>query len=197
MNRAVFLDRDGVIIREPPYYPHKLVDLHLLPRVDQAIRRLNENRFKVVVISNQSGIARGYYSEAEALIFNAVMVERLKEMGAMIDAIYFCPHYPKGTVSRYSTECECRKPAPGMLIRAGKELDIDLDMSFMVGDKDSDLECGRRVNCSTVLIQSRNGYQKSEYCEHDCNYIADDLFRAVDYILSRQIILSNSKKGPE
>ena len=101
MNRAVFLDRDGVITQEPPHYTHKLSQLKLISRSADAIRLLNENGFVVIVASNQSGIARGYYREEDMILFNQVMKEKLAKEGAHIDAIYHCPHHPEVKIERY------------------------------------------------------------------------------------------------
>ena len=183
MNRAAFLDRDGVITREPPYYAHKVSQLKLISKATSAIRRLNEKGFVVIIASNQAGIARGYYREEDAARFNQAMKERLAKRGAHIDAIYYCPHHPEARVARYQLDCDCRKPKPGMLIKAEKELDIDLRQSFVVGDKLSDIEAGKKVGCRTVLVKTGYGAMELKRNHVNCNYIADDLFAAVEHII--------------
>lgn len=182
-NRAVFLDRDGVITQEPPHYAHKVSQLAFIPKSADAIRLLNENGFLVIIVSNQAGIARGYYQEEDAALFNQAMSEKLAEEGARIDAIYYCPHHPEATVERYRVDCDCRKPKPGMLIRAGRELNIDLKQSFVVGDKLSDIEAGKRAGCKTILVRTGYGNDELKNSQIECNYVADDLYDAVEHML--------------
>lgn len=184
MNKAIFLDRDGVITQEPPYYAHKVSQLKLIPKSANAIRWLNENRFMVIIASNQAGIAHGYYREEDTLLFNQAMKERLAKEGAHIDAIYYCPHHPEARVEKYQTDCDCRKPKPGMLTKAGKDLNIDLKQSFVVGDKLSDMEAGRKAGCKTVLVKTGYGAEELKRNHVDCNYIADNLYNAVERIIS-------------
>lgn len=171
VSRAVFLDRDGVITQEPPHYAYELSQLDLILKSADAIRLLNTNGFMVVVVSNQAGIARGYYREEDAILFNQAMKERLAKEGAYINTIYYCPHHPEATVERYRVDCDCRKPKPGMLIKADKELDIDLKQSFIVGDKLSDIETGERARCKTVLVKTGYGAEELTRNHIDCYYI--------------------------
>lgn len=187
MNRAVFLDRDGVITQEPPHYAHRISQLVLISGAADAIRLLNENGFTVVIASNQAGIAYGYYQEEDAISFNEVLKEKLAEAGAHIDAIYYCPHHAEAKIERYRLECECRKPNPGMLTRAGKELNIDLDQSFMIGDKLSDIQAGQGAGCETIMVKTGYGAGELENNRVECDYIADDLYNAVEYILFSSI----------
>jgi D-glycero-D-manno-heptose 1,7-bisphosphate phosphatase len=183
MNRAVFLDRDGVITKEPPYYAHKLSQLALLPKSADAIRLLNESGFLVVVACNQAGIARGYYREEDAILFNQEMKDNLAREGARIDAVYYCPHHPEARIARYRMNCSCRKPEPGMLTRAGKELGLNLKQSFMVGDKLSDVEAGKRAGCKTIMVRTGQGAEELKAKQIDCDYVANDLYDAVQHIL--------------
>ncbi|GAG94427.1 unnamed protein product, partial [marine sediment metagenome] len=150
MNKAVFLDRDGVITKEPPYYAHKIDQLELIPKSAEAIRLLNKNGFKVIIVSNQSGVARGYYQEKDIEIYNRAMKKKLEEKNAYIDAIYYCPHHSEATIEKYKIDCDCRKPKPGMLRQAEKDLNLNLKRSFLVGDKMSDIEAGYRAGCKTI-----------------------------------------------
>ena len=183
MNRAVFLDRDGVITQEPPHYTHKLSQLKLISRSADAIRLLNKNGLMIIVASNQSGIAHGYYREEDAILFNQAMKQNLAEEGANIDAIYYCPHHPEAKIERYRVDCNCRKPKSGMLLRAEKELNIDLKHSFMVGDKLSDVEAGKRAGCKTIMVKTGYGAGELKSNQIECNYVADDLYEAVKHIL--------------
>lgn len=182
-NRAAFLDRDGVIIQEPPHYAHKLSQLKLIYNSADAIRLLNENGFVVIIVSNQAGIAYGYYQEKHAVLLNLAMKEELAKEGAHIDAIYYCPHHPEAKIERYRADCNCRKPKPGMLKKAEKEFNIDLKRSFMVGDKLSDIEAGKRAECRTVMVRTGHGAEVLGSSEIECDYVADDLSDAVGYLL--------------
>ena len=185
MNRAVFLDRDGVITQEPPYYAHKLSDLKLIAKSADAIRLLNENGYAVIVTTNQAGIARGYYQEADAELFNQALREKLAKKGACIDAIYYCPHHPEAKIEKYRIDCNCRKPKPGMLARAENEFDIDMTRSFAVGDKMSDIEAGKRAGCKTIMVRTGQGAEELKNNPVDCNYVTDDLYGAVKHILTQ------------
>jgi len=185
MNKAVFLDRDGVITEEPPYYAHKIDQLELIPKSAEAIRLLNKNGFKVIIISNQSGVARGYYHEKDIQIYNNEMKRQLEEKGAHIDAIYYCPHHPEATIKEYRIDCDCRKPKPGMLKLAEKDLNLDLKCSFLVGDKMSDIEAGYRAGCKTILVLTGQGngeLKKISEMNIKPNYISKDLFTAIQII---------------
>jgi D-glycero-D-manno-heptose 1,7-bisphosphate phosphatase len=183
MKRAVFLDRDGVITPEPPQYAYKISQLAFIPKAADAIRLLNENGFLVVIVSNQAGIAYGYYREEDAELFNKAMVERLAQEDARIDAVYYCPHHAEAKVERYRRDCDCRKPEPGMLKRAEKELEIDMKQSFMIGDKQSDIEAGQRAGCKTIMVETGRGAGELRNKRVRCDYIAADLYHAVMRIL--------------
>jgi len=187
VKQAVFLDRDGVITREPPHYAHRLDQLELVPKSTEAIRLLNENGILVVIVSNQAGIAHGYYKEEDAEFFNQAMRRELAEEGAHIDAIYYCPHHPEAKIDVYRIDCEYRKPKPGMLKKAARELEIDLKQSFMIGDKLIDIEAGRRAGCRTILVKTGYGSEEVRRNNVECDYIADDLYHAVEHILSSSI----------
>jgi D-glycero-D-manno-heptose 1,7-bisphosphate phosphatase len=188
MKKAVFLDRDGVITKEPPYYAHRIDQLELIPKSAEAIRLLNESGFKVIVISNQSGVARGYYQEKDIEIYNSVMKKVLEEKGAYIDAIYYCPHYSEATIEKYKIDCECRKPKPGMLKRAERDLNLDLKCSFLIGDKMSDIEAGYRAGCKTILVltgQGNDELKKNLKMKIKPDYISKDLFTTIQIIIKK------------
>ena len=185
MTRAVFLDRDGVITQDPPHYAHRIDQLKLIPKSAEAIRILNKNQFKVVVVSNQSGVARGYYQEKDVEIYNSAMKKELEEGGAHIDAIYYCPHYPEADVEAYRIVCDCRKPEPGMLKRAEKDFNLDLKGSFLVGDKIIDIDAGYRAGCKTILVLTGHGndeLKKNEKTNIKPDYISKDLYGASQII---------------
>jgi D-glycero-D-manno-heptose 1,7-bisphosphate phosphatase len=135
---TAFLDRDGVLNVDHGY-AHRPEQLDWIPGAPEAVRLLNEAGYSVIVITNQSGVARGYFDEAALKAFHAHMQDALKAYGAHIDAFYYCPHHPHGTVARYTMKCECRKPAPGMLKQAAREWPVDRVRSFFIGDKDDDM----------------------------------------------------------
>lgn len=182
--RAVFLDRDGVNTEDPPHYAHRLDQLRLTPGSAQAIQLLNAHNFRVIVISNQSGVARGYYQEEDVKIFNNEMEHLLAKEGAHIDAIYYCPHHPDAIIERYKIDCDCRKPKPGMLLSAAKEFDIELPLSILVGDKWSDIEAGHAAGCKSVLVLTGHGTYENKTKQGKADYIAKDLHDAlIHYIL--------------
>lgn len=151
MRRAVFLDRDGTLIEDVGHL-HRVEDVRLLPGTGEAVRRLNEAGWFVVVATNQSVIARGMLTEEELRQIHTFISQQLAEQGARIDAWYYCPHHPNGVVEKYSLQCSCRKPEPGMLLQASKEYGLDLSKSWFVGDSASDAEAGRRVGVRTLVL---------------------------------------------
>ncbi|MCX5819059.1 MAG: HAD family hydrolase [Deltaproteobacteria bacterium] len=152
---AVFLDRDGTINEEAGYLD-RMEKLRLLPGAAGAIRRINESGLMAVVVTNQSGIARGLFDKAFVAQVHARLREMLRAEGALIDAFYFCPHHPTEGGGAYLKTCDCRKPAPGMLLLAAEELRIDPNCSYMVGDTLKDIEAGARAGAQGILV--RTGY---------------------------------------
>jgi len=141
---AVFLDRDGTICRDV-HYMRRPEQFELLPGVAEGIKLLNELGVKVIVATNQSGVARGYFTEADLEKIHDRMIDELAKRGARIDAIYYCPHHP-------DDNCGCRKPKIGMLEQAARDLDLDLSKCFIIGDKKLDIETGRNAECTSILI---------------------------------------------
>jgi D-glycero-D-manno-heptose 1,7-bisphosphate phosphatase len=186
-NIGVFIDRDGVINKEV-HYLHDPDEFHLLPRVIPALKRLNEKGIKVIVVTNQSGIARGYYGLKDLEAVNRRMMEELEGAGVWIDKIYHCPHHPNGRVKKYRKVCNCRKPEPGMLLRASAELGVVLNRSYIIGDKRSDLEAGWRVGCRSILVLTGYGKETLLGVKDDPfpDLVAEDLFKAVEWILNER-----------
>lgn len=149
VHKAVFLDRDGTIARDVPYCSRP-EDFELLPGAAEGIKLLNEHGFKVVVVTNQSGIARGYFTERMLAEIHDKMITQLAEHGAHVDAIYYCPHHP-------DDNCDCRKPKPKMLFQAALDLDIDLSQSYVIGDSDMDVELARRAGCKAGIRVGESG----------------------------------------
>jgi len=170
---AVFLDRDGVIIIEKNFHCDS-ESIEFIPGSIEALQLLSRS-FLTIVVSNQSGVARGYFSEDDVRKFQSVLDHKMRQLNIAISGWYFCPHGPDDT-------CECRKPRPGMIFRAADKLHIDLDASWMVGDKSSDIAAGQAAGLKTILLKT--GYAGLEPGAMDVkpHYIADDLFAAVDII---------------
>jgi D-glycero-D-manno-heptose 1,7-bisphosphate phosphatase len=184
MNWAVFLDRDGVINEEVEYLrdPGQLA---LIPTAAQAIRKLNQCKIPVIVVTNQAGVARGYLSETDVGIIHRALEAMLEKEGARIDHFYFCPHHPTEGFPPYRVECDCRKPKPGLLTRAALDFNLDLTRSFLVGDKVSDLEAGRQAGCQLVLVQTGYGTQVwAQWAEpFQPHHVAHNLLGAAEWIL--------------
>ncbi|MCX6239041.1 MAG: HAD family hydrolase [Bacteroidia bacterium] len=149
--KAVFLDRDGTIIRDVDY-PKDPKQVELLPGTIGALRSLMDFDYKLVVISNQSGIGRGIITVEEMNQVNAKLISILDKHEIYFDSIYYCPHAP-------AEQCNCRKPSPEMILNAAEELNINLALSFMVGDKFSDIESGKRAGCGTILLKNEGLFE--------------------------------------
>lgn len=156
MNKAVFFDRDGVI-NVDTINLHKIEDFVWIDGAKEAIKFCNDNGYLAIIITNQSGIARGLFTEDDVKKLHNFAQEELKKFGAHIDAFYYCPHHIEGTVAPYNIECSCRKPKPGMILQACKDFDIDVKQSFMVGDKQRDCDAGINAGCKgTCLFDGKN-----------------------------------------
>ena len=170
--KAVFLDRDNTVIEDPGYISDPKV-VKLLPGVELAIKSLSQCGYKLVVVTNQSGIARGLLTEQTLEKIHAELRRQLSERGAHLDAIYYCPFHPEGTIEEYAKESDLRKPQPGMLQLGAKELDIDLSQSWMVGDSARDIEAGQRAGCKTIRVRSRADHHATPGLENDEDVQAD------------------------
>ena len=151
LTKAVFLDRDGTLVH-PRHYPSRPEELILYAGLAPALRRLQAAGFQLVVITNQSGLARGLFTVEDLDAMHAYLADELARDGDHVDGFYFCPHHPEGVIPDLAVECTCRKPAPGMLFNAAAELDIDLAQSWFVGDILDDVEAGNRAGCQTILV---------------------------------------------
>lgn len=176
---AVFLDRDDTIIRDKVYLSDP-GGIEILEGAPEAIRLLNSWNIPVIVITNQSGIARGIFNEERLRAIHKRLLALLREKGATIDAIYYCPHLPEGSVEKYATACTCRKPDTGMLLQAAQDFGLDLSSCFMVGDKPEDIEVIHKVGGKGVFMQTG----KKLDTKNKADFIAHDLIQAVQWILS-------------
>ena len=170
-NKAIFFDRDGVIV-EDIGYAHKIEDFKLLPNVIGGLRLLKN--YKLVIITNQSGIGKGYYTLKNFNKFNSHLIKELEKNKIKIQKTYYCPHKPEDN-------CECRKPKIKFLKEAEKEFDIDLDKSFVIGDKKSDFKMGKNAGCRTIHVLTGYGLKYKHQVKPD--YIAKDLFAAAQWII--------------
>ena len=179
--RAVFLDRDGTIIRQVNLL-HRRADLRLLPGAAAAIHALNEMGYLVVVVTNQPVVARGLATEKIIDAVHAVLQQRLQEHGARLDAIYVCPHHPDAQIKKYRVKCRCRKPEVGLITKAAREHHIGLSKSFMVGDSTRDTLAGNRAKLATILVQTGEGGKDVWQFAGKPDYVARNLADAVRYI---------------
>lgn len=168
---AIFIDRDGTINKDVPYCSCP-EEFELFDGVGEAINNLNRARFKIVVITNQSGIARGYFSEIVLQNIHKKMKDDLALFNARIDAIYYCPHHPVD-------KCSCRKPKPGLILQAAGELSLDLKKSFMIGDSLTDMEAGKRAGCKTILVNQLGNHIE----DASIDYICENLSIGVKWII--------------
>lgn len=175
---AVFLDRDGTLNKEVNYL-HKIENFEWVPGAPAAVKRLNELDVPVLVVTNQSGVARGYFEEEDIEQLHAFMEEELAKTGATIDDFYYCPYHPNGEVEEYRAVSHCRKPNPGMFEEAIQEWSVDPARSFVVGDKNSDLIPGNELGMTTLLVRTGHDITESD-AVHD--HVVNDVRAAVDVI---------------
>ncbi len=187
--RAVFLDRDGTINEQMGYINH-ISRFHLLPGAAEAIGRLNRRAIPVFVVTNQSGLARGYFPESLLHEVHALMIKELAASGAHVDGIYICPHHPEAKEEKFRQKCSCRKPGIGLFERAVEEHNIDLRRSYVVGDRYSDIKAAAACRAAGVLVLT--GYGRGDYefigpaMELKPDFVAPDLSAAVDWILQQE-----------
>jgi len=176
-NKAVFIDRDGTINVNVGYIDHP-DDFQMYPGVIEGIKLLKKNGYKIIVVTNQSGIGRGYFEKKNLDDIHHKMKNELFENGTSVDAIYFCPHHPKDN-------CNCRKPRTGLLEKAVKDLDINIEESFIIGDRMLDMEAGDKIGCKTVLIPEDEEKIAIEMDESHVkpDFICDDFLSGVKWIL--------------
>ena len=186
MNRAVFLDRDGTMIEDVGYLD-RLQRLKLFPYTVDAMRLLNRAGFKIVVVTSQAGVANGVITEDFVKEAHDEIGRRAAEGGAHIDGFYYCPHSPTAVVERYRRECDCRKPKPGMIHSAQHDLSLDLNRSFLVGDRWRDIEMGQAAGTTCVLVET--GYGMTQAPRRPVNispvHVVANLIEATTWILRR------------
>lgn len=181
---AVFIDRDGTINVDVDFLTSP-GQLQLIPRSAEAIRELNELGIPVIVVTNQSGIARGLFTEEDLQGIHRSMDEELKPFGASILEYFYCPHHPEQGIAPYVKDCECRKPKTGMLRAAEQKYGFDLRRSFVIGDKWRDVQTGKSVGAFSIQVATGYGAEEKELCAGTRDYYAADLYHAVQFIKSK------------
>lgn len=184
---AVFLDRDGTVILDA-HYLSSPKEIEFLPGAIEGIKKLNEAGWRVIIISNQSGVARGIISEDILQTIDKTMHKLLLAQGAHLDGTYYCPHHPEHGVYPYKEDCDCRKPSPGMLKQAAREHQLDLSRSFMIGDKPSDIEAGENAGTKTILVLTGLGEESKKKLRKPADFIAPDLLAAADWLLGQSAL---------
>ncbi len=193
---AVFIDRDGTISEEVGYINHPS-RFRLFPYAASAIKLLNERGWLAVIVTNQAGVARGYFSETMIQTVHDNLQQSLRDEGARVDAIYYCAHHPAVGDPPYRQDCDCRKPKPGLVNRAARDLDIALEQSWMVGDRYSDIELARNAGVHAALVLS--GYGRGEYesqrasWQHQPDLVSEDLLAAVTSITESAVTTPESQ----
>ncbi|MDT4955178.1 MAG: D-glycero-D-manno-heptose 1,7-bisphosphate phosphatase [Acidobacteriota bacterium] len=185
--RAVFMDRDGTISEEIGYVNHPS-RYRVFPYSAEAVRLLNEAGWLAILVTNQAGVARGYFTEELIAAVHDVLKQELSERGAELDAIYYCAHHPTVGEAPYRFDCDCRKPKPGLIERAAAEFDIDLQQSWMIGDRYSDIELARNAGVHSAFVLSGYGRGEWEYqraaWKHEPELVAENLLEAVRKIVT-------------
>jgi len=186
---AVFIDRDGTVNEQMGYINH-LSRFVMLAGAAEAIRLLNSHRYLAIIVSNQSGVARGYYPIELVDKVHSHMNTLMEKEGAFVDGIFFCPHYVNGNVPEYSIECDCRKPGTGLIEKACQAFDIDMAHSYMIGDRYSDIELALRLDLKGVLVTTGYGLGDLDYVfprlSFKPDHVAKNLLQAVKWIIDDQ-----------
>ena len=170
LRKAAFLDRDGVINKDKSYV-HHWDDFEFVPGAIEGMRRLQQAGYALVVVTNQSGLARGYYTEDQYQTLTARLRQELAAQGVTLDGVYHCPHHPKGSVAHLATDCNCRKPSPGMILQAAQELKLSLPDSLLIGDKAVDVQAARAASVGRAyLVDSDNPESGAEPAGADGHY---------------------------
>lgn len=196
MNRAVFIDRDGTISEEVGYINHPS-RFRVFPYAGEAVRLLNDAGWLAIVVTNQAGVARGYFSEDMIRAVHEQLNHALRLSGARLDAIYYCAHHPSVGEAPYRLDCNCRKPKPGLILKAAAEFDIDLAQSWMIGDRYSDIELAHNAGVKSAFVLS--GYGRGEWEHQRANWerepdsVSENLLDAIQSIINQGGILAEKK----
>ncbi|MDT3405297.1 D-glycero-alpha-D-manno-heptose-1,7-bisphosphate 7-phosphatase [Mucilaginibacter terrae] len=186
MAKAVFLDKDGTLIPDIPYNVDPAL-ITIQPDAIEGLQRLQQDGYKLIIISNQAGVARGLFSESMLPAVESCLRELLKVYEISLSGFYYCPHHPEGKVENYAIDCDCRKPKPGMLLKAANKHHIDLKESWMIGDILNDVEAGNRAGCKTILINNGNETEWLTGPMRAPTYICSSINQAAKDILHMQL----------
>lgn len=181
-SKAVFLDRDGTLIEDTGYI-NSPEQVKFLPGAIAAVKKLQDAGFKIIIISNQSGVARGLITEDMLQTIDKLIHRQVLNGGAHIDGSYYCPHHPEHGVYPYRQDCECRKPHIGLIRKAVKDHDLDLSGSIMVGDHSNDIETAKRAGIKSVFVMTGHGPEEKAHLKSQPDHIATDLSAAADWII--------------
>ena len=182
MQKAVFIDKDGTLVKDIPYN----VDPNLIVfeiNIIKGLTELQQHGYKLIIVSNQSGVAFGHFTEDALVVVRNKIEGMLAEYGIRLDGFYYCPHHPEGTVGRYRVDCDNRKPAPGMLLAAARDFDLDLAECWMIGDILHDVEAGNRAGCKTVLVDNGNETEWKWNKDNQPDFTAKSIDEAARLIL--------------
>lgn len=182
MNRVIFLDKDGTLIPDIPYNVDP-AQISLLPGAAEGLRALYAAGYKIIIITNQSGVARGLFTEVDLIGVEARLRDLLAEEGVPLAGFYYCPHHVAGTRPEYAIACECRKPEPGLILKAAQDYDVDLSESWMIGDILNDVQAGRRAGCRTILVDNGNETEWQITPQRIPHHTVQDLREAARVIL--------------
>lgn len=191
--KAIFIDKDGTLIPDIPYNvdPKKIT---LSAKAADGLSKLQNSGFLLVIITNQSGVARGFFEEKELEAVRLKIETLLSVAQIDLSGFYFCPHHPDGIISEYAINCKCRKPSNGLFVKAAKELSIDLSQSWMIGDILNDVEAGNKAGCKSILLNNGNETEWKNGNHREPTYIAEDISQAADFILSNSLYGKHNKQ---
>ncbi|GHU62261.1 hypothetical protein FACS189418_3330 [Clostridia bacterium] len=184
MLKAIFLDRDGTINEEVNYL-YEIEKFAFIPGVPEALAQLKKAGYLLLVVTNQAGIARGYYTESDVQLLHSYINQCLFKQSVQIDRFYYCPHHPQGK-GKYKKECLCRKPNVGMLERACTDFFIDRKKSFLIGDNQGDILAAKNFGIPSILVRTGHGKSVEKQLEKDYLYCAENLAEAVEWILAKE-----------
>lgn len=187
-NKAFFLDRDGTINEDRGYISDKN-EIYIYPRSIEALKLIKSKGYLIIIVTNQAGVAMGYLTENKLKEINDHIINLLTMDGVDVDAFYYCPYHPEHGNKKYKRKSFLRKPEPGMLIKAAQDFKINLNESFMIGDKISDIEAGKKAGCKTVLVKTgfgKKSLKDLKFIDLKPDYISDDLYEAVERILIKK-----------
>lgn len=157
--KFIFLDRDGIINEDRKDFVKTRNEFRFVPGIIDSIKKLNENGFEIIIVTNQSGVAGGFYTEKDLNEIHENMLEQMGKKDATVKDIFYCPHHPQGKVDKYRKICDCRKPKPGLILKAAKKYNIDPSETWMIGDSERNIEAGRRAGCRTIRIEGDKGIE--------------------------------------